>query len=339
MTYYLDEKNALNKLAIKHSTQFEYVGIFHCLETCIFLRQHEAITAFNAAPDQFVYLINSILEACNKKIIICLDQDPIDPTPYVEILSANFDNSDWFILTCDFSKPPTANTAPWPYFLISQQLEKNLQLGKVKQHRIGFLCGVPRLHRLQVWAAVKDYIQKEDVVVVNAFSYDYCSYSFTPEILDLLNSCPLPWSNYSTYIDQDQTLTCASGPTRNDHPAFNSFCIINAETCDDTGPLFFSEKTWKSYISGCLTVNYGPLQAPAWLADHGVEIWTNDKICSNQQKIPIIRDLFRSSTVEELYYQHLSAIEYNQHLIDSRAFLRRVIESSMSALCNWVENR
>ena len=51
-------------------------------------------------------------------------------------------------------------------------------------------------------------------------------------------------------------------------------------------PLFFSEKTWKSYISGCLTVNYGPIESPKWLADHGVEIWSGDVVCSNQISTP-----------------------------------------------------
>lgn len=34
------------------------MGIFHCLESCIFLSQHDAITALNAAPDQTEHCIS-----------------------------------------------------------------------------------------------------------------------------------------------------------------------------------------------------------------------------------------------------------------------------------------
>jgi hypothetical protein len=309
------------------------------LEQAIFVRQHDAMRTFNEDAEQFLNLIRGAIQSTTKRLIICLDQDPVDTDSFVELLSDNFEPRDYFVLTNDFSKTPTKNTAPWPYFLIAQQFEKNLQLGKPKKHRIGFLSGVPRLHRIQLWAAVKDSVRSNDVVVVNSFCYDHFKYDLECLNLDkFMETNPLPWSNGQQYLDQDQTLSCAGAPTRNDHSAFNSYCNINAETCDDSGPLFFSEKTWKSYISGCLTVNYGPVEAPSWLAAHGIEVWSGDLAVSNQEKIPIIVDLFNSDSIGDLYYENQSAIDHNQHLVDSRAFLHRVAEPSMVSFLNWFDS-
>jgi len=338
MSYYADSIKSQPTSAV-HATQFEYLQIDNVLEQAMFVRQHDAMLAFNTDPEQFLSLISSAIQSTNKRLIICLDQDPIDTDPFVELLADNFEPQNWFVLTNDFSKTSTKNTAPWPYFLIAQQFEKNLQLGKPKKHRIGFLSGVSRRHRIQLWAAVKDSVRSNDVVVINSFCYDHFKYDL--ERLNLgkfVATNPLPWSNCQQYLDQDQTLTCAHAPTRNDHPAFNSYCNINAETCDDSGPLFFSEKTWKSYISGCLTVNYGPVEAPTWLAAHGIELWSGDLPVSNQEKISIIVDLFKSDSIIELYHENRSAIEYNQHLVDSRAFLHRVAEPSMVSFLNWLNS-
>jgi hypothetical protein len=341
MSYYSDI-NITASSATDYTTQFEYVGIDNILMDCKFISQHETMLSFhnnNNGPDGFKNYIKNVLQTTNRKLIICLGQDPIDVNPFVEVLTKNFEPRNWFVLTNDFSKKPTENTAPWPYFLITQQFEKNLQLGKPKNHRIGFLCGVPRACRVQLWMAIKDCSATDDVVVVNSFCYDTMIETYSEQIKDFIKINPLPWSNCQQYLDQDQTLTCARAPTRNDHPAFNSYCNINAETCNDSGPLFFSEKTWKSYTSGCLTVNYGPVEAPTWLAAHGIELWSGDLPVSNQEKMPIIVDLFKSDSVRDLYHENLQAIEYNQHLVDSQTFLDRVLALTKNKLLTWANNQ
>lgn len=322
-----------------HTTQFEYVGInFHDFGA-VFLHQHNLVSFFEQGPDALEYFVVSAHQATGRRVVLCLDRDPVDIQPYVEVLQRCLEPSKWFVLSNDYSKPVTKNTAPWPYFLIAQQWHSNSQLGQHKHYRIGFVSGVPRPHRVNLWRAIKNHVRSNDVVVMNRFGLDTFYGDCQSELMDFLQTQQLPWSNRPEFIDQSQDQSCAHPSSSNSHPAFNARCCINAETCDEKGPLFFSEKTWKSYISGCLTVNYGPIESPKWLADHGVEIWSGDVVCSNQQKITIIQDLFRSAVVDELYHDNLPAIKYNQHLVDSRAFLRQMIEPSISALHNWAESR
>jgi hypothetical protein len=334
MSYY---SSAVTNIS-SHLSQFTYTGIGDCMADCIFINQHDAVLAFNNSPEKFLNFIKTAFTVTDKRIILCLDLDPINYHQYYELLSAHFSARKWFILTSNFADAPGLNFAPWPYFLIAQQINKNAQLGKVKKYRMGFLSGVPRLHRLRLWAAVKDHARNNDVVVFNRFSYHWASGFYTPEMIEFLKTQSLPWSTSPAYIDQDPDLMCASNGPDNSHPAFQSFCNISAETCDDTGPLFFSEKTWKSYISGCLTINYGPLAAPAWLAKQGIEIFEKDLPVTNLEKIDIIVDLFKSEAIEDLYHENSKAIEYNQHLVDSRAFAYRIAEPSITAFLNWLES-
>lgn len=327
MSYYAQSHD--HGPGVSHASQFEYLQISNILDQVVFVDQHDLMSAFydSHCLVEFENLIESALRT-NQRLILCLDRDPTDVEPFVDVLRSRFRSRDWFVLGNDFSMPCGSNTAPWPYFLTTQQFEKNLQLGRPKQHRIGLLSGVPRPHRLALWQAIKPHVQDKDVVVIN---------NFVNAAMEPVAAGPLPWSNSPQYIDQDQSLTCAGAPTRNDHPAFNAFCCINAETVDDTGPLFFSEKTWKSYISGCLTINYGPLAAPKWLAAHGVEMWEKDLAVSNKEKISIIADLFQSDSIQDMYYENLPAVEYNQHLVDSRAFLHRVSQPSVTTILDWLE--
>lgn len=338
MSYYSSPTNDAGN-AHTHVAQFEYAGIDVSRLNAVFLHQHSLVSSLMQGPEVLEYFVVSAQQATGRRVILCLDRDPVDVAPYVKVLQQCLDPDSWFVLSNNYSDPVTDNVAPWPYFLIAQQWQPNSQLGQQKQHRIGFVSGIPRPHRVELWRAVRDHVRSDDVVVMNRFCLDTLYGGRNSELVDFLKTQQLPWSNRPEFVDQSQDQTCASAPNSNSHPAFRARCCINAETCADSGPLFFSEKTWKSYISGCLTVNYGPAAAPAWLADQGVEIWSGDTVCSNQQKIAVIQDLFESDTVDDLYNENLKAIKHNQHLVDSRAFLYQITEPTVTALYNWAERR
>jgi len=324
-----------------HKNQFIYADIGLNYDDFIFLHEYDLMNNFNKGLENIEHFIMGVHRSSGRRLILCLDSNPIDVLPFVNLMQRIMDPQDWFVLTNDYAQLPTSNTAPWPFFLIEQQQEDNFQLKKQKQHRIGFLSGVARPNRILLWQAVSDFIRDDDVVVINQFGIE-TMYNFNNShdpVTNFLKTCSLPWSNHPYLIDHAQDLDRVSSTSSNQHPAFNACCNINAETCDEFGPLFFSEKTWKSYISGCLTVNYGNANAPTWLSDHGVEIWSGDLTLPSRQKITTIRNLFASDNIKDLYYENLSGIEYNQDLIGSRAFLDRVLALTKNKLLTWANNQ
>ena len=178
----------------------------------------------------------------------------------VDELEQQLDLAAWFVFNTDVRPEVSvhANLAPWPSWIVNQQLEHNYQIGRSRQHRVSFMSGTARYHRIRLWYEARDLIRPEDVWVINKFSagclYDDCaSLSEAQWAESLLDQ--LPWSNNQAFLDQSSTNSCVMSCGQNDHAAFSACVNITGETSPSTSQLLITEKTWKAYRSGCMVIN------------------------------------------------------------------------------------
>lgn len=328
-----------------HAGQFKRLGKGLIARSVAFVDQDILLNSISIETSALVETINTIIKDVNKPLVLCLDKDPINVKNFSKILSEHFHPKQWFILSNDFGAPIEYGVAPWPFFLANCQLNIDYQKHIEKKYRLGFLSGVPRYHRLLLWQTIKEHISDRDIVVVNKFSHNHF-YNTIPKSLLTDNGIPteitnwlndLPWSNRSDLIDSDQTKTNAHLPDYNNHLAYSAFCNVTAETSDDQGPLFFTEKTWKSYQSGCLTINYGPKDAPKWLRSIGFEICHDDGNESNAYKAEHIKMMLMDpGYIESQYHYYKSSIDYNRELVHSYNLLKSITQPTFDALENWL---
>jgi hypothetical protein len=256
-----------------------------------------------------------------------------------------YDINNVFVLiwNADPVKVLPFNYAYWPTFLLNQRIEnpKVLEI-QPRQHRISFLSGMMRYHRLRLWLEVHCLARPEDVVVVNAIG----SLNFNTTILSGYESDAeivkqqfnlLPWANKQEYIDQDQAGWSINNNGSTEHPAYLSCINITGESWYHSQNIFVTEKTWKAYRAGCLVVNYGAENITKYLKQLGFAIWEEYDTTDNMQlRLTLINELFRRGDIEELYRQNFDMIQHNLNLFQNDALAHSICRPAVEKLKNWV---
>ena len=289
--------------------------------------------------------LRRLVAATGKCPVLCFESNPVIFEQYMSGLSQFYDTSNVFVFVWDADpvKVLPTNYAYWPTFLLNQRIE-NPVIYKIqpRRHRISFLSGLMRYHRLKVWTEVHCLTRPEDVVVVNAI----CPSNFTTTILSGFEADAeiikqqfnlLPWTNRKEYIDQDQTGWSINQNGAIDHPAYLSCINITGESWYHNQNIFVTEKTWKAYRAGCLVVNYGAERMSSYLRELGFEIWDQYDTGGNmQQSLDLIKELFQRDDIEELYRQNSDIIQHNLNLFHNNALARLLSRSAIEKLKNWV---
>jgi hypothetical protein len=179
-----------------------------------------------------------LVSETNRYPVLCLESNPVDITNYLNEFSKYYDAGKIFVLTFDAnpSKSLPANHAYWPTFLLNQRIE-NAKTNTIqpRKHRISFLSGIVRYHRLKLLAQIQAQIKPTDVVVVNAIGSKNFSNTIPRGLesdAEILNQqiTLLPWTNKQKYIDQDQNGWSISNNGGIDHPAYLSCVNITGES-------------------------------------------------------------------------------------------------------------
>ena len=186
-----------------HRHHFEYLGLRSISDRLAFVSDHFCSGPWAARP------IADIMQQCHRETgripVLCLDSNPWPVQIMVDELEQQLDLAAWFVFNTDVRPEVSvhANLAPWPSWIVNQQLEHNYQIGRSRQHRVSFMSGTARYHRIRLWYEARDLIRPEDVWVINKFSagclYDDCaSLSEAQWAESLLDQ--LPWSNNQAFL-------------------------------------------------------------------------------------------------------------------------------------------
>ena len=327
--------------ALERSTRstFEYIGKKSLADRLVFL--HESWLSLD---QDYKFLSDQISQAVKQSQrfpVLCLSSNHHLCDKIKQVLDLTLGDENYFILVADPQHDSGQNTAAWPQFLITLNEFENLQENQPKKHRISYLSGGLRLHRLQLWDAIKPHVTDQDVVVINRFGLENFRNTFDHRKISVehaqaqLNSWykHLPWSNHPDLIDNlDQTVYNAADPWHNYHPAYAAMINITGETLTDYD-MMITEKTWKAYRSGCLVVNFGPTDSPLYLKQMGLEIWQEYDPCVHYlDKIALIKQLFQRSDIDDLFFQHKQMIQHNQNLVNSMSFIIQQTQPAVEKL-------
>jgi hypothetical protein len=288
-----------------------------------------------------VELIQKCRIESNRMPILCLDLNSYDIETYLTELEKYVDPKNFFVFSPDSrtEQSTRSNVAPWPTFLINEQFQKNIQAGQEKKQRISFLSGTLRYHRLLLFRQIRPWIRDNDVVVINCIDQEQflniLSNENNEQAKDWLND--LPWSNKLEYVDTCKSPDIPGNKTflfpNTKHPAYTARINITGETLACGTQVFITEKTWKAYKSGCLVVNYGIQDMPTALENLGIEIWKEYDISESvDTKCKKIAELFQRDDIEDLYNQQRNMIDYNQNLVNSLSFIKKLTQPAVEKL-------
>ena len=316
-----------------HRQQFDYLDLGNLAKQLTFL--FDTSLDLHNGIGHAVNVIRNAARDTGRLPVICLDLNPYQVELILEKLNQQLDPRTFFVFHSDIRAEVSnaINVAPWPSWLCNQHHETNYQIGQSKIHRISFLSGVARYHRIKLMHAVRPWIWDNDVVVINQFSPQMLDTEYHNLLLDL------PYSNKLEFIDNKQTVNSANQPSYNNHPAYAAKVNITGETVSGDQVLF-SEKTWKSYRSGCLTVNFGITHAPAVLEKFGIEVWHEyDQSVAWQQKIDKITELFQRDDIDSIYDKLTPMIKHNQNLVSSLDFAKMLATPAIEKISNLLESK
>jgi hypothetical protein len=264
---------------------------------------------------------------------------------WIKELLLHLDSGEFFVFHPDLRPEISCwnNVAPWPMWLIMQQLELDHWANKPRQHRISMLSGSMRYHRLLLYRAVKPAIQSNDVVVVNRIGDFARSVPFnclTPEEIVQWEQ-ELPYASQEEFFDYPvkgavTSWDCVPNCGENTHVAFSAMVNITNETVDNSQCLL-SEKTWKAYKSGCMVVNYGATGACDFLKSQG--FWTWDEYDTGDhysQRTKKLTELFRRDDIEHVYSCYKHNIDHNQQLATSIDFAQKLAQPAVDKLNNML---
>lgn len=310
-----------------HRQQFEYLGFETLSKHLAFIHDSQLqICQNNIKAD--VDLIRQCQQQTGRLPVLTLDSNPYNVALYIEQLNQFLDPHSYFVFSSDIRPTESfwTNAAPWPSWLLYQHFLPDNQQDHPKSKRIGFLSGVPRQHRINLFRKIKPLISDQDVVVINTFSSSIVN-------TDAEWLVDLPWTNNSEYFDTPQTASEARDQAHNHHIAYRACVNITGETLGTGNMVLPSEKTWKAYKSGCLVVNYGTQQMPDWLRSVGIEIWQDfDQSQPYQQKIALIQQLFQQQDLFEIYQKNKSMVDYNKNLVMSKPFVSKLASMAINKL-------
>jgi hypothetical protein len=313
---------------ISHRAQFEYFGLTKLSNQLIFF--YDGHLRLHQGPEYAVELITNAARQTGRLPVLCLDGNPCDANRYHQELSQHLDTNDFFIFHPDIrphlSDQP--NLAPWPSWWFFQLMEHNHQLNRPKKHRVSFLSGSSRYHRVKLLHDIKPYITDQDVIIVNQIG------NIFKDMLPQGWWDELPWTNTPEFFDYVGTSGYPPKMEQNNHPAFAAHVNINGET-SHTDQVLLSEKTWKAYRSGCLVVNYGPEQATQTLKDLGFEIWDEfDQVGTHEHKASLIVKLMQRDDIADLYQKNLDMIRHNVAWFKNPMAIKKVTEMAVLKLEN-----
>ncbi len=312
---------------ISHRAQFEYFGLSKLSDRLIFF--YDGHLRLHQGPEYAVELISNAARETGRLPVLCLDGNPCDADRYHRELCEHLDETKFFIFHPDIRPEISTqtNVAPWPSWWFFQLMEHNHQQSHLKTHRVSFLSGSSRYHRVKLLHDIQPYVTDQDIIIVN-------------QIGDFKDSLPagwwdqLPWTNRPDLFDYVGTSGYPPLMEQNNHAAFAACVNINGET-SHTDQVLLSEKTWKAYRSGCLVVNYGPDQATVALKDLGFEIWDEfDQVGSHEHKADLIVNLMQRDDIEDLYQKNLGMIEHNVAWFNNKSAIKKVTEMAVEKLEN-----
>ena len=298
-------------------------------------------TILQCPIDQLPDLVTRCAQDTGRLPVLCLDGNPIDIFPILRGLKS-LDPESYFVLGPDIRSfvYNQKNVAPWPVFLFEQQLEPEFQQAE-RKHRISFLSGIPRFHRIHLAREIRPYIRSDDVVVINKFSspvYDQTIPPWIPRSEAWAWLDDLPWASKPEYFDSEQSALNAYCHGTNRHPAYSAYVNITGETLCGDDPMFITEKTWKAYRSGCLVVNYGPTNLPGFLQHLGFRLWDDyDVDAPADAKIEQIKQVFQLDDIPEIYQSLYDIVQHNQDLVRSRHLLDNLTQSALNKLQGLVK--
>jgi hypothetical protein len=323
-----------------HQQQFVWLNLESLTQDLTFVHENLFLTQSNF--DSQCQLLQRVHHETRRIPVICMDTNPFDNLDQLAADLVQSTDVPFFILGCDArANAYTHNQVGyWPFWLIHQQQEKNYRTSVEPQHRISFLSGIPKNHRLQLFSQIQPWITDQDVVVINRLN----TVNSVDQQHDTLLST-LPWSNNSQYLDTPNNSTCIHQWQQNSHAAYSACVNITAESVsynikpdhDYDSLHFITEKTWKAYRSGCLVINYPINTLPNTLAQHGIQIWKEYDVCTTpNKKIHHIIDLFKHHDVFELFESNLEITKFNQHLVLSKAFAHDFADQTVQKIINIV---
>ena len=257
-----------------------------------------------------------VIEQCRKETntlpVLCWDQNyfpninswkeelsqALDPTSYV-ILESN-DLPNWL--------------HQWQSTYAGQEIPE-------KKYRFSYLSGLVRYHRLELANRIKQYVTKNDVVVINDYGHENYSNTVPKGCED--NRRDLPWASDSSFVDFSTSLNNAQQHINKTkiHPAYRAKLHLIGETSRPDEPSFITEKTWRPLLLGCLTLTWGPIGNIDYLTSAGIEILDIDKITDADKKLDAIVDMLKDNSVDDIYQKNKSMIEHNRELVSSHQFL------------------
>jgi hypothetical protein len=324
-----------------HRNHFDYLGQGSVAKHLVFVHDNSLrINQMDVSHD--AEFITKCRKQTGRMPVLCLDLNPYNVETYLDELKKHIDSKNFFVFNPDIraEHSPRKNLAPWPSWLINQHLHENMQIGREKTHRISFLSGVPRYHRINLFRQIQPWVKNNDVVVVNLFSkarfWNTIPKNLHNDVHDWLTD--LPWSNKSEYFDTDQSCLVANEQAWNRHPAYSACINITGETIGYGTQVLPSEKTWKAYRSGCLVINYGIQHMPTALENLGIEIWKEYDISQpSDVKCHKIVELFQRDDIEDLYHQQRHMIDYNQNLVNSMSFAVKLAQPAVEKLQTHLE--
>jgi hypothetical protein len=330
-----------------HRHQFDHVGLGDLARHLVFIADSDL--GLNQGITAAVDIIRRARRDTRRLPVLCLDMNPCDSRAYIQALNSVLDSREYFVLDPDIrpDRSPEPNQAPWPSWLIMQQLGHSGEI-QPREYRISMLSGSMRYHRLRLWRAVRDLVRPDDVVVINRMGH--FAGSFPPGLTDTDQveqwQQELPWSNDPRHADHSEWGPHTSWELPPDqagisHAAFRACVNITNETGPPAGgpqdQCLLSEKTWKAYRAGCLVVHYGAPGAARFLASQGMQIW-NGEYCDEDQDRALqhICNLWQRDDVWDQYSLCRDQIRYNHDLILSPEFALRLAESFQHKISDWI---
>jgi hypothetical protein len=334
--------------AHSHRHQFDHLGLASVAQHLVFITDSDL--RLNQGVDHARDLIRQARRDTGRLPVLCLDLNPCDSSRVMDHLAGVMDPREYFVLDPDIrpERSTRPNQAPWPSWLIMQQISHQDQALLPRESRISMLSGSMRYHRLCLWRAVRPWIRPDDVVVINRMGHFASSLPHDlpdPRAVEAWQH-ELPWTNDARHVDHPEwgpwtTWQLPPDQGGNSHAAFRACVNITNETGPPPqGPLdqcLLSEKTWKAYRSGCLVINYGAPGAVQFLESQGLEIWRPwDQDAAGDQRTQQICQLWQQDDIYQQYQSNHAAVQHNRDLVLSRDFARRLAQTFLDRISGWI---
>lgn len=331
-----------------HRHQFHHLGMESVAQNLVFITDSDL--ALHQGAEQARDIILSARRNTGRLPVLCLDLNPCDSSRYMALLDTVIDSREYFVLDPDIrsDRSPRPNQAPWPSWLIMQQIADSGQEPVPREYRISMLSGSMRYHRLCLWRAVRDLIRPDDVVVMNRMGDFAASLPWNLEDRDNVEQWQqdLPWTNDQRHADHPEWGPNTSWQLPPDqggiqHAAFRACVNITNETGPPwQGPddqCLLSEKTWKAYRSGCLVVNYGAPGAAEFLASQGLEIWQPwDSGGSQEDYRHRLCELWQQDDIWQQWHLQAGARRHNRDLVLSRDWALGLTQDFLLKIQEWI---